>query len=221
MKKTILTTMIIAVAPLAQAAVLQTITGPDTASGGGIGNVIVDTSNDTGDWIDSLNAGGTVFIGFDWTITDNAGESGSGGMFGGMGVYDGTGERLLVGNGWSNLDYSAGASGTIESTGIDYVIGDTVRIVAELTIVNDGASNDTWKMWVNPSAGDEATPNAQRTDWTIDDFTQITHRVGNDPASATMENIVIADTFADAVPEPSSTAFLGLAGLALILRRRK
>ncbi len=36
----------------------------------------------------------------------------------------------------------------------------------------------------------------------------------------TMDNVVLTGTFA-AVPEPSSTALLGLGGLALIMRRRK
>ncbi|MGB0992752.1 MAG: PEP-CTERM sorting domain-containing protein [Akkermansiaceae bacterium] len=205
------------------AAVLQTIAGPDTATGGGVGNVIVDTSSDTGDWIDTLNAGSTVFVGFDWTITNNAGETGAGGFFGGLGVYNGAGERLLIGNGWPQLTYSGGASGTIEDTGIAYTLNTTVRIVAELTTTNDGSGNDTWRMWVDPSTGDLGSPDAERTDWTIDDLTQLTHRAGNSPASTTMSNVVIADDFSSAVsvPEPSSAALVGLGGMAFILRRRK
>ena len=221
MKKTTLIAMITAAAPFAQAAVLQTISGPDVASGGGQGNTLVDTTNDTGNWIDDVNAGGTVFIGFDWTITNNAGETGTGGFFAGLGVYNGGAERLLVGNQWNSLGYGAGASGTGNETGIAYTVGQTVRIVTELTITNDGSGKDTWRMGVDPGVGDQANHDAEHLTWTIDDFTKLTHRAGNDPGSATMENIVIADAFADAVPEPSSAALLGLGGLALIFRRRK
>ena len=47
-------------------------------------------------------------------------------------------------------------------------------------------------------------------------------RFGSD-INASWDEIRIGDTFADVagIPEPSSSALLGLGGLALILRRRK
>ncbi len=199
MKKHLLSALAIGALTSAHAEIIQTISGPDDASGGGDGNTLIDTTNDTDDWIDTLNAGGTVFIGFDWVITNNAGETGTGGFFGGLGVYNGSDERLLIGNGWASLTFSAGAGGTIEDTGVAYVVGETVRIVTELTVVAEGASNDTWRTWINPDASDLATPGAQRTDWTIGDFTQITHRAGNDPGASTMTNIIVADDFVSAI----------------------
>jgi hypothetical protein len=106
-------------------------------------------------------------------------------------------------------------------TDILYVVGNTVRVVAEMTTTDGALGNDTWKMWIEPGTGDFASPDAQRTDWTLDDFTRITNRAGNSPGQATIENLVVADTFASAIPEPSSAALLGLGGLTLLRRRRQ
>ncbi len=220
MKKTMTVAALAASATFTNAAVIQTVAGPLVATGGGVGATIIDTASDTGDWIDTINAGGTIFIGFDWTIDNNAGETGGGGFFGGLGVYNGGTDRLLIGNGWDQLVYGGGKGAGGDDTSIAYVVGTTVRVVVELTTTNGGADNDTWKMWIDPGTGDLASPDAQKLDWTIDDITKITNRAGNTPGQATMENLVVADTFASAIPEPSSIALLGLGGLVIFRRRR-
>ena len=76
--------------------------------------------------------------------------------------------------------------------------------------------------------GTQANFNDGVDDWTIDfDFAfegtgDVVSNVGNTPNAAGNDHLVTL-TFVNttAVPEPSSTALLGLGGLALILRRRK
>ncbi len=204
---------------ISSGAIIQSVAGPINGSDGGAGTVIVDTSNDTGDWITNLNAGQTTFIRFDWTISNNNGESGTGGFYGGMGVF-GAGELLLVGNGWESLNYGAGAGPTIENSATAYTVGETVSLLVQLSQNTGGL--DTWKVWVNPDGSSlESAPDIERTDWNLDGISQFTSRAGGSPGAATISNLTVASSFSDVVPEPSSSVMLltGLAGMALRRRR--
>ena len=108
----------------------------------------------------------------------------------------------------------------IKNSSIPYIIGTSARLVVKLTVTDGGTDDDTLELFVNQNT--EGTPDASAS-YTLDDFTQITHRAGNGFGEATLVNLIVADDFASAatvVPEPSSSALLGLAGCALILRRR-
>lgn len=208
----------------AEGAILQTVTGPVVATGGGAGTNLIDTTNDAGDWIDGINGGGSVYLAFDWVISNNAGETGSGGFFGGLGVYNGGGERLLIGNGWSETSYSGGTgAGGISDTGVPYQVGVPVRLVTRLTLVDGGTNNDSWEMWVDPANGDEGNPQAGNAAFTLDDFTRLTHRAGNSPGEAILSNLVVATTWDDVVPipEPGSSWFIVAAGVLMGWRRRR
>lgn len=186
--------------------IIQTVPGPVEATNGGSGVDLITVDTDLDDWIDSFNAGGrAIYLSFDWVITDNAGETGGGGFFGGLGFYDGGAERLLLGNGWSQLSFSGGTGAQgISDTGVPYEVGTPVKIVGRLIAVNDGASNDTWEMWVNPEHGDENSPQTGSNTFTIDNFTRVTHRAGNGTGAATLSNLVIADSWDDVVPPAPS-----------------
>ena len=218
MKKTTLLTTLVAASGFANAAIIQTLAGPENATGGGQGSTLIDTSNDTNDWITTLSGGGTIYIGFDWTVTDNAGETGGGGFFGGLGFYDGGTERALVGNSWNSLNF--GVAGPIgeNNSSTAYEIGTTVRLIAKITVTDGGTGNDTIELFINQDT--EGTADASVTG-TLDDFTQITNRAGNGSGAATLANLIVADDYISAVPEPSSSILFTLGGMALLLRRRK
>lgn len=221
MKNTLIPLLFIAATSLsASAAVIQTVAGPDVATGGGAGNTLIDTSSDTGDWITSLSNGGTMYIGFDFTVDNNAGEGGGGGFFAGLGFYNGGAERALVGNAWTGLNYGIAGPIGANASSTAYAVGTTVHLVAKLTVVDGGTANDTIELFINQLT--EGSADASVTG-TLDDFTSLTHRAGNGAGQTTLSNLVVADDYlsAAAVPEPSSSALLSLGGLALILRRRK
>lgn len=200
-----------------QGAVIQSVAGPQIATGGAQ-NVLIDNTSDTGNWMDDWNAGTPYYIGFDWTIDNNAGETGGGGFFGGLNLYNGGAEVAGVGNGWGDLEYTPfwpGHSGQ-GSTGINYVVGNTVRLVAELDI-----DTDSIKVWVNPTSADFATPDGTTNARDLQQITRIVHRAGNGTGQATLTNLVVADTFASAVPEPSTLTLLALGMLGLLGWKRR
>lgn len=202
------------------AGLIQSVPGPDVVSGG-VQNVLIDTTTDTGDWMDAWNVGSPVFFGFDFTIDNNVGETGAGGFFGGLNFYNGSSERAGVGNDWASLEYGPFWPGhsTQGNTGIPYVLGETVRLVAEVDVPNDSI-----RVWVNPSVGDLGSPDGSTAGiQDLQTVTRIVHRAGNGVGQTTMENFVVADDFATAVgstvPEPGSVGLLGLGFLWLVTRR--
>ena len=203
----------------ANAALIQTVAGPVSHTGGGVGATILDTSNDTGDWMDDLTSANTFFIGFDYTINDNN----SGGYFGGLGLYDGGVESSLFGNRFGGTEYGANITGgsTGGDAGVTYTVGNTVRIVFEMSTVGGSTANDdTWNMWIDPSASDLGSPLIGGTDAEFDGVDQFTVRAGNGTAESTIANLRVSSSFAASIPEPSGPLLIGLGGLSLLLRRR-
>ncbi|MBT8044701.1 MAG: PEP-CTERM sorting domain-containing protein [Verrucomicrobiae bacterium] len=211
------------------AAVLQSF-GEQSVGGVSVGSsTIVDTTNDTGNWIDNYNDSadsGTLYYSFDITIDNNVGETGGGGFFTALQLYDGDSERIAIGNNWRSVNWSYFGGGDGDLNGpVPYLIGQTVNIAARVDF-NAGA-NDSITIWLNPVAGVAEGSQALSATTSVSDrnaqFNNIRLRAGNGTGATTFNNIIFATEFADvvAVPEPSSTALLCLGGLALILRRRR
>ncbi len=188
--------------------------------------MILDSSSDVDDWMTTYSAGGTFYIGFDWTTTSfqnptsvGAGSSGNS-FFGGLGVYNGGSERLLIGNGFTGYRLGLGVGSTFGNSTQDHLLNQTYRLVTKFEI-NDGAANDTLSLFINQVT--EGTPDATLGSLNIDDFNRLTSRsgIGVDDVS-TISNVRIASDYnsAVAVPEPSSMLLLSIGVSTIYIRRR-
>jgi hypothetical protein len=131
-----------------------------------------------------------------------------------------------------DMDGGTGPAATGGETGT-FVAGTTHLILGSMNV---GAGNDTLSVWIDPdvnaSGGPSGLGTANFSSTTVDFMDEI-NKIGapmswNGTTSPHVDAIRMsndADAFFDvtgvAVPEPSTTALLGLGGLALILRRRK
>ncbi|NWK55082.1 PEP-CTERM sorting domain-containing protein [Verrucomicrobiaceae bacterium N1E253] len=154
-----------------------------------------------------------------WLIADvTLGTNAS--KWGAISIYAGSNEDFALGADGASNKWEFDTDGMSDQTSsITCFTGTEARLVLHIT----GTSVD---MWVDPSdtssvaalgvadkawSGTDITPNSA-------DWSQI--RIGtNDTIS--VSQLTAATTLAEAVPEPSSTALIGLGGIALILRRRK
>jgi hypothetical protein len=207
----------------AKAVLIQSIPGPVVGSGGGSGNTIVNTSSDTGNWIDAMNAStsATYYFGWDWTVENNAGENGAGGFFGGVSFYNTNNVQVfLVGNHWFDTTITAGSDSGYAGTSIPYSVGTPIRLVLEVTKSNSVTFGD-WKLWVNPGTGSFATPDTLGLSVSFGGLSSLQSRGGNSTGQASVANFVVGTTFADVVPEPTAAALFALGlGFAAARRRR-
>ncbi|MES2709890.1 MAG: PEP-CTERM sorting domain-containing protein [Verrucomicrobiota bacterium] len=211
------------------AAVLFSLPAAQVITGGGTGTAIVDTTNDTGDWITAggySTGAGTVplYLQVTMNITNNAGETGGGGFFTGFQLFKAGGENFAVGNSWGSLNWGGfQAPADYEVTGNPaYILGTPASFVIKL----DQAQN-TATVYYNPNlALSEVAQGAAKT--TVlsgmgvkDEFDSLNIRAGNGTGSNTFSNIVVRnDSPFAAVPEPGSALLAGIASLGLIRRRR-
>lgn len=211
----------------APAAVLFSLGGSQVATGGGSGASIVNTGNDTSDWI---TAGGydtglaTVPLYFSWTmnITNNANENGGGGFFTALQLFKSS-ERFAVGNYWASLNLGGfQGPGDFDLTGSPaYTLNTPVNFVMKL----DQAAN-TATIWLNPNltvleASQPAGITTVRSGLgTADEFDSINLRAGNDAGSTTFSNISIQNNTVF-VPEVGSSLLAGLSLLGMMIRRRR
>jgi len=118
------------------------------------------------------------------------------------------------------LENGGGADDQIFGT---YTAGEQVQIIGKLEFNVDGV-NERAQIWVNPTGEETATiVSSQITldiGWTTPQFSFVRNWVGSD-GDFLVDDIRVGSTWAAAVPEPSSTALLGLGGLALMLRRKR
>lgn len=169
-----------------------------TTASDGADALRINESNDTGGWINTLNTrGGTVYIAFDWNITDNNAETGSGGFFGGLSINTDDTEKLLIGNDWNSLNYALLKFTDVSDTAIPYVLNTTVRLVCKLEMVTNG--DDSAFLFVDQAT--EGVADATRVgDYS---FNTLIHRTGNGTGSSDLENLVVATTYDEAYYGPS------------------
>ena len=199
-------------APAVSAQAIDWRTGPVSHTGGGNGIALVNAANDVADWI-TLNAAGnginladplasgTYYFGFDWTVTNNAGETGGGGFFGGLWFYEGGTERGGAGNSWGTLNLEMAGPGFFASStpAVPYVIGTPARLV--LKVKFNANADDNLTLWLNPIAGagesgQTGVPIATATRNMECD--SINLRTGNGTGASTLQRLMIASDFESA-----------------------
>jgi hypothetical protein len=185
--------------------------GPVTATGGGNGTALVTTANDFSNWLTANAAGnsipladpaatGVYYFGYDWTITNNAGETGGGGFFGGLWFFDTGAERGGLGNAWGPVSYGLAGPGWEANfaPASPYGIGTTVRMVVKVTF--NAGGNDSLTAWLNPAAGvaegSQTVPVATTSrNFEVD---ALNLRTGNGTGASRLDRLMVSTDFASA-----------------------
>ena len=152
---------------------------------------------------------GSVFFGFDMTRQ-------AGATWSGASSFDFGAEKIFYGvpDGQNFFGIDESGVGRGMST-IEAVAGQTYRLVAELDF-----DADQLNLWVNPVAGDEATPDATKA-YTNTNWSSAVRLASGGTGSTSWDNLIVATTFDEAiVPEPGALGLLGLGALGLMRRRR-
>ncbi|MGJ8656623.1 MAG: PEP-CTERM sorting domain-containing protein [Akkermansiaceae bacterium] len=144
------------------------------------------------------------------------------------GMADGTNRQFQLGV--HNGDFGTNGIGfrAANDGAFDAELSATRNLDVNLFVIklelSSTAASDSATVWMNPTtgtAGDPASGGVTVSGFDITFDTIALARFAGD--GTTWDELRVGDTFLDVtpVPEPSSTALLGLGGLALILRRRK
>lgn len=210
MKKRLICALSIAATVAANAAVIPLTTGNRQASADALD-------------LSGLANGESVYISV--TATNLAGAS-----FGGV-IARGTGsitEEFFFGRLFNDdlgVGQNDGGGITLDDSGIAAIAGD-VNMVLKITAGSAGdGSDDTFTYWIDPNfslteAANTATGSGTLTNGNIRNIDEVDYIASNNNPSWSGSAFTEGST-PFVVPEPSSTALIGLGGLALILRRRK
>lgn len=171
------------------------IVGPITVTGGGVGTTIFSAQNGwlAGNTYLNTNYSGTLWTEFSMEFDSLNNETGNGGGFGGLHFYNGTSEKLLIGNNWVSLNWSYDAAnwGSGDLSDSPIVLGEWHTFVVKTVYVAGGPDNIS--VWLDPNLsltenGQFPAPTGILADASFD---SIHLRAGNDSASATYSNIII------------------------------
>ena len=191
----------------------------------------VATGNDvsTRNLTTTIGSSGTLWLSFDWGFST---APTPGGSYGGLTFYVGGTEKFLIGNTfpasgsdvWRMNDGAIGSFISANTTVQNSLVMKTG--VARITLGVGAAS--TVDLWVGATGSPvdvSGAPMATSTNQELDGVNRIRingQDFGNGANSQSFDNLLIGTTMADvaAIPEPSSAVLCGLAGLALLRRRR-
>lgn len=166
----------------------------------------------------------TIWIRFDGRqSTTLAGTTDS---YGGLSLYNGGTEQLLIGKAWPGpYEWRAGTGGTMVGPSSPVPTLSLTTVLARVTL--NSAGNDSLEVWLNPadmgSEGALGAAQITRSDTDLN-FDRIQLRGGSAAGGSEswqFDNLRLGTTLADvAVPEPSATLLGGLALLGFLRRRR-
>jgi hypothetical protein len=175
-----------------------TLPGPFT-TGGGVDLTICTATGES--WLGTNygnNSSQILYTRFSMAFNDLNGEIGGGGGYGGLQFFLGNTEKLILGNGWTSLNWSLDAAGSQQDLPgpIPVNLGEWHTFVVRTEYVPGG--NDNVKVWFDfdfsQTEGNQPFPPYE---FTCDaSFDNIRLRCGNGTASATWTNIMIAPTAA-------------------------
>ncbi len=132
------------------------------------------------------------------TVESNAGEAGGGGFYCGFHFFSGNSERLIFGNNWPSVEWSAdgaaGGGGAPDLNPNTFIVLDEPHTLLARIDYNP-AGNDAVKIWLDPdfSQTEANQPNAPITLSMDNGFDNIRLRCGNGTAAITVfSNVVVA-----------------------------
>ncbi|HEY0007472.1 MAG TPA: hypothetical protein VGB55_02005 [Tepidisphaeraceae bacterium] len=191
--------------------------------------MIDDNSNrDYNRSLSSLVSSGTVYAGFDLTVSmgDNASGSDLNAHYFahfGQTIFNTDVSRLFLNLGSSAGKYKVGISSGTGVVGSPFwaselSTGTTYRVVQSFDLTTKKAT-----LWVNPTATSAQGVTAATSDVAVESLGYFLLRVGGTgDGDKTLDNLIVATDFntaAGIVPEPAGFALLGLGALALRRRR--
>jgi hypothetical protein len=138
----------------------------------------------------------TLYTRFSMAFQDLNGETGSGGGYGGLHFFQDNDARLLLGNGWTSLNWSLDAAATQVdlSPALPVVLNEWHTILVRMDYTP--GANATATMWLDPdftvTEAEQANAPVQMT--LNGTFNEIRLRCGNGTAQATFTNVMVAAT---------------------------
>ncbi|MBD3274650.1 MAG: PEP-CTERM sorting domain-containing protein [Candidatus Marinimicrobia bacterium] len=159
-------------------------------------------------------ASGALYAGFDVRITDAGTDEyffhfkpSSGYYYRSrlFAIADGTGYKFAIG-------YNSGDPQYATFTNTVFALNETYRVVVGVDFDNEESTLSV--------VGIESGLSATYT-YGVDPMNAVAFRQSGGTGDALVDNLIVADNYAEAVPEPMTVALLGLGGLLVNSRRRK